>query len=291
MKWVLELNFWSKPTDFVLSLIMWLVAQLSKSKSGIILPLSALRFLCSKIVKTKLWSPTQCPCFFYRPMTPFGVDFETVDVLVKLPRWSTSYCFELGQLRLNWQGCGWASCTSLDTWRCSISFATWLMKPCTNASPTLQQRYYNYRLTRARMVMEGAFGQLKERWRVLLRRCECSQENTKTAALACVVLHNICLEKEDTMTKKMDLAIDPKTGNWCDRTTIRELLQTRACDKIPDTDTRARLIREVLIEKLWLEKQGGGDSWVADFSCQKQTLNVIIWITTCKSEHVYLLFS
>ena len=24
----------------------------------------------------------------------------------------------------NWQGCGWASCTSLDTWRCSISFAT-----------------------------------------------------------------------------------------------------------------------------------------------------------------------
>ena len=24
----------------------------------------------------------------------------------------------------NWQGCGWASCTSLDNWRCSISFAT-----------------------------------------------------------------------------------------------------------------------------------------------------------------------
>ena len=34
----------------------------------------------------------------------------------------------------------------------------------------------------------------------------------------------------------------------------------RACDKIPDTDTRARLIREGLIEKLWLEKQGGGVS-------------------------------
>ena len=58
-----------------------------------------------------------------------------------------------------------------------------------------------------------------------------------------------------------------------------------ACDKIPDTDTRARLIREGLSEKLWLEKQGGGVSWVADFSCWKQTPNVII------SEHVYLLFS
>ena len=52
----------------------------------------------------------------------------------------------------------------------------------------------------------------------------------------------------------------PGTGNRHDGATIRELLQMRACDKIPDTDTRARLIREVLIEKLWLEKQGGGVS-------------------------------
>ena len=106
------------------------------------------------------------------------------------------------------------------------------------------------------MVTEGAFGQLKGRWRVLLRirRCECSQENAKTAALACVVLHNICLEKGDTMTKKMDfiLAIDPKTGNRRDRATIRELLQMRACDKFPDTDTRARL--EVLIERFLLKR-------------------------------------
>ena len=57
--------------------------------------------------------------------------------------------------------------------------------------------------------------------------------------------------------REMDLAIDPKTGNRHDRATIRELLQMRACDKIPDRDTSARLIREGLIEKLWLEKQGG----------------------------------
>ena len=82
----------------------------------------------------------------------------------------------------------------------------------------------------------------------------------KKAALACVVLHNICLEKGDTIMREMDLAIDPKTGNRRDRAKIRELLQMRACDKIPNTDTRARLIREDLIEKLWLEKQGGGVS-------------------------------
>ena len=90
-------------------------------------------------------------------------------------------------------------------------------------------------------------------------RCECSQENTRKAALACVV-HNICLEKGNTITREMDLAIALQTGNRRDRATIRELLQMRACDKINDTDTRARLIREGLIEKLWLEKQGGGVS-------------------------------
>ena len=93
----------------------------------------------------------------------------------------------------------------------------WLMKPCTNANPTIQQR------ARARMVTEGAFRQLNGRWRILFRRCECSQENTKKAALACVVLHNIILEKGDTITRETDLAIDPKTGNRRDR----ELLVTR----------------------------------------------------------------
>ena len=104
------------------------------------------------------------------------------------------------------------------------------------------------------MVTEGAFGQLKGRWRILLR-CGCCQQNTKKAAFACVVLHNICLEKGDTITREMDLAITPQTRNRRDRATIRELLQMRACDKILATGTRARLIREALIEKLWLEKK------------------------------------
>ena len=69
-----------------------------------------------------------------------------------------------------------------------------------------------------------------------------------------------CLERGNTITREMDLAIDPKTRNRRDRVTVRELLQMRACDKIPDLNTRARLIREGLVEKLWLEKQGGGVS-------------------------------
>ena len=53
---------------------------------------------------------------------------------------------------------------------------TWLMKPYTDAVVSPEQKYFNYRLSRARMVTEGAYGQLKGRWRVLLRKNECDRD-------------------------------------------------------------------------------------------------------------------
>ena len=49
-------------------------------------------------------------------------------------------------------------------------FRTWLLKYFTNVMLTLEQRYFNHCLSRARMVTEGAYGQLKGRWRILLRK-------------------------------------------------------------------------------------------------------------------------
>ena len=44
---------------------------------------------------------------------------------------------------------------------------TWLVKPHGDAILSEKKRYFNYRLSRARMVSEGAFGKLKGSWRVL----------------------------------------------------------------------------------------------------------------------------
>ena len=109
-------------------------------------------------------------------------------------------------------------------------------------------------------MTEGAFGQLREGGGFCFGDVSAARRIRRRQLFLCVVLHNICLEKGDTITRDMDLAIDPKTGNRHERATVRELLQMRACDKIPDTDTRARLMREGLIDKLWLEKQGDGVS-------------------------------
>ena len=131
------------------------------------------------------------------------------------------------------------------------------MKPYTDAVLSPKQRYFNYRLSRGRMVTEGAYGQLKGRWRVLLRKCESSAENVRTFALACMVLHNVCLAMGDTIPKKLDLSIDPATNEKRNREKIREVLQMQNCTKVRDSSSEAENVRTVLTEKLWLEKETG----------------------------------
>ena len=47
---------------------------------------------------------------------------------------------------------------------------TWIMKPHGDAVLSKEKRYFNYRHSRARLVMEGAFGRLKSRFRILHRK-------------------------------------------------------------------------------------------------------------------------
>ena len=76
----------------------------------------------------------------------------------------------------------------------AFPFQTWLTKPFSNAVLTPKQRYFNYHLSRARMVTEGCYGQMKGRWRITLRKNESSKEEVKTTTLACMVLYNICID-------------------------------------------------------------------------------------------------
>lgn len=108
------------------------------------------------------------------------------------------------------------------------------------------------------MVTEGAYGQLKGRCRILLRKCESRPEEVRLASLACIVLHNVCLDRGDTISQKLDLTRDPSTGELRDRATIRRLLQMRNCPKIRDTCPQATRIRNVLVEKFWREREGHG---------------------------------
>ena len=137
----------------------------------------------------------------------------------------------------------------------AFPFHTWLMKPYANTVPTPQQQYFNYRLSRARMVVEGAFGMLKGRWRVLMRKSECEEETLKLMSLACVVLHNICIDMEDKGVRNWDVGYDQRTNRRRPVTEIRDLLHMTKCRKTPDACINAASIRDLLKSEFWQEKQ------------------------------------
>ena len=68
-----------------------------------------------------------------------------------------------------------------------FSLRSWIMKSHGDAVLTPEKAYFNYCLSRARIIMEGAFGELKGRFGVLFRKCESKRETVKILGLACFV--------------------------------------------------------------------------------------------------------
>ena len=137
----------------------------------------------------------------------------------------------------------------------AFPFKPWLLKPYTNAILTPEQSYFNYRLSRARMVTECAYGQLKGRWRVLLRKSESSKETVRAVTLACVILHNICIEQGDVAYRHWDVSKDPDTNQRRKPEEVQDLLMIRQCRPLRDKNSAASRVRDYLKDKFFAEKQ------------------------------------
>ncbi|XP_071631860.1 uncharacterized protein [Temnothorax longispinosus] len=76
----------------------------------------------------------------------------------------------------------------------------YLMRPYPRAALQDKQRVFNYRLSRARRVIENTFGILVSRWRIL-RRCLCNNpHNAQIIFQALVCLHNFVRTEENKET-------------------------------------------------------------------------------------------
>ena len=69
---------------------------------------------------------------------------------------------------------------------------SWLMKPFSETGLSGTQRTFNYRLSRARVAVENAFGRLKGRWLSLMKRNDSDIKSIPTLVAACCVLYNLC---------------------------------------------------------------------------------------------------
>ena len=72
----------------------------------------------------------------------------------------------------------------------AFALRTYLMKPYSHCQLTREERIFNYRLFRARRVVENAFGILANIFQVLLTTMQHEAEAVGLIVKACPVLHN-----------------------------------------------------------------------------------------------------
>ena len=73
------------------------------------------------------------------------------------------------------------------------------MRPFARNALTNERHIFNYRLSRARRVVENAFGILANRWRLYNHCINLNPDNVTTVIKATVVLHNILTLPNDTV--------------------------------------------------------------------------------------------
>ncbi|XP_065194788.1 uncharacterized protein LOC135826078 [Sycon ciliatum] len=76
---------------------------------------------------------------------------------------------------------------------------SYMMRPYPGKQLSIDKRIFNYRLSRARRIVENAFGILVARWRLFRQPINAKPENVVHFTKACVVLHNF-LQTESSAT-------------------------------------------------------------------------------------------
>lgn len=141
---------------------------------------------------------------------------------------------------------------------------TWLMKPLPRRNLSHREAIYNYRISRARRVVENAFGILAARFRCLLRTLHLTPDRAIKVVIACCCLHNMLrtlayggpdhgalVDREDPQTHQVI------PGLWRLETNMLPLRDRRGGYGEPT----AKAVREVLINYV---NEGGAVPWQDD---------------------------
>ena len=75
----------------------------------------------------------------------------------------------------------------------------WLLRPYPGRLLQLLEMICNYRHSRARRVVENAFGILRARWRVYSHPIKASVQNTERHLMAFLCLHNYLCQTENSL--------------------------------------------------------------------------------------------
>ena len=84
---------------------------------------------------------------------------------------------------------------------------SWLVKGFSENTNDPKERKFNLKLKGARAVTENAYGMLKGRWRILYKKTEMKTYNLKYIIMSCVMLHNLCISRNDPCNHRWRLTV------------------------------------------------------------------------------------
>lgn len=92
----------------------------------------------------------------------------------------------------------------------AFALTSYMLRPYPRSSNlNLEKKVFNYRLSRARRVIECAFGILSAKWRIFRRPLATTVENAISVVQATVCLHNFLIKKDlEVSLEKRQYAID-----------------------------------------------------------------------------------
>lgn len=144
----------------------------------------------------------------------------------------------------------------------AFALRTYMMKPYGNKEMTRKQRIFNYRLSRARRVVENSFGILANRFQVLLSTMMHEPDTVRLIIKTCVLLHNLMRTRYPVMQNQLvdverpDGTVVP--GAWRDGRNLEDTIQERLPGNNRDLRV-AKSQRNLIME--WCSSPVGSVSW------------------------------
>jgi hypothetical protein len=137
---------------------------------------------------------------------------------------------------------------------------TYMIKPYSHRYMTRQERICNYRISRARRIVENAFGILANRFRCLLSTMALTPNNVTLVVKACLTLHNIMRMRYPRL-QNVDLDYEDDQGNlvpgaWRDNAVLQDV---EAAGRGPRTTAAGKELRAYL--KNYFNSPAGSVPW------------------------------
>lgn len=146
----------------------------------------------------------------------------------------------------------------------AFALRSYMMKPFGTRVLTQDERIYNYRVSRARRVVENSFGILVNRFQVMLNTMNHLPETVRLITKTCVLLHNLMRTRYPVMQNRLVLDNQARNqgmedGEWRLDRNLDDTYDVTA----PNRDTKlAKQQRNLL--KHWVNSPAGAVPWQND---------------------------